>query len=378
MSQSISRRAILRGAAAASASIALPSVHAAPDEILIGQSTHLSGPAAAQMKLVLRGQELALDEFNNRKGAVQGRKVRLVTLDDAYDPRRCVENVNSLIDKEKVVGLYGLASTANVAGVLPVLAEKKVPLIGVYTGAPSLRTPQHPYFFTTMASYRDEAAKMVQNLVSGQRKRIALAVLNNAFGKEMTPMVEDVAKDNGASIVAVQAIDLTGSNADNACRLLGEAKPDGLIIMAFGPMFVPTVKAARNYIGVPIYAPTIANSRTSIATLGDEARGLAFTRLLPNAMRPTHAVIRDYAAAMKLANIPIDYDHFFGYINMRVMLEALRRAGKSVTPQSLVATMERAGVMDIGGYKLNYGPQNHHGSKLVELTVIGPGGRYIS
>lgn len=379
MHPSISRRAYLQGLAATSASLALPAVHAAPgDDILIGQSVHLTGPAAAAMVRVLKGQELALEEFNERKGAVAGRKVRLITLDDAYDPKRCVENVHTLIEKEKVVALFGLGSTANVAAVLPVLAEKKVPLIGVYTGAPSLRTPQHPYFFTTMASYRDEVGKMVQNLVSGQRKRIAVAVPNNAFGKEMAPMVEEVAREHGAAVVATQAIDLTGSNAANACKLLGDAKPEGLIVMAFGQMFVPTVKAARAYIGVPIYAPTIANSRSSIEALGDEARGLAFTRLLPNALRPTHAAIRDYAAAMERAKIPLDFDHFFGYLNLRVLLEGLRRAGKAVTPQSLVATMERAGTLDIGGYKLHYGPQNHHGSKLVELTIIGPGGRYIS
>lgn len=379
MNHPITRRACVQGLAATSASLALPALQAAPpNEILIGQSVHLTGPAASQLVRVLKGQELALEEFNERKGAVAGRKVRLVTLDDAYDPKRCVENVHTLIDREKVVALYGLGSTANVAAVLPVLAEKKVPLISVYTGAPSLRTPQHPYFFTTMASYRDEVGKMVQNLVSGQRKRIAVAVLNNAFGKEMAPMVEEVAKEHGAAVVATQAIDLTGSNAVNACKLLGDAKPDGLIIMAFGPMFVPTVKAARAYLGVPIYGPTIANSRNSIEALGDEARGLAFTRLLPNALRPTLGVIRDYGAAMERAKIPIDYDHFFGYVNLRVLLEGLRRAGRSVTPQSLVATMERAGTLDIGGYKLNYGPNNHHGSKLVELTIIGPGGRYIS
>ena len=93
------------------------------------------------MKPVIRGQDLALEEFN-RRGGVAGRKVRLITLDDAYDPKRCLDNVTTLIDKHKVTALYGLASTANVAAVLPLLAERKVPLVGVYTGAPALRAFQ--------------------------------------------------------------------------------------------------------------------------------------------------------------------------------------------------------------------------------------------
>src|SRR5512144_1606709 len=155
MPHSIDRRACLRhiGALAAT-SIAAPHVFAAGlEDIVLGQSAHLSGPLAATMNGPLKGQQLAIDEFN-RKGGVGGRKVRLITLDDAYDPKRCVENTNTLIEQEHVTSLFGYASTANVGAVLPILAEKKVPLVTAYTGAPALRAKQHPYFFTATASYR--------------------------------------------------------------------------------------------------------------------------------------------------------------------------------------------------------------------------------
>ena len=377
MTHPLSRRTALQVGAAAAASLGLPrSFAAGANEVLIGQSVHLTGPFAASLVRVLKGQELAIDEFNRKAGAT-GRQVRLITLDDAYDPKRCVENVNTLIDKEKVSALYGLGSTGNVAAVLPVLLEKKVPLISVYTGAPSLRTPHHPYFFTTMASYRDEVVKIVQNLATGQRRRLAVVVLNSPFGKEMAPMIEEVAKEQGSTVVATQAVDMGGQNAIPACRALGEAKPDGLILMVFGPSIVPLVKAARAYIGVPIYAPTIANNRASIEVLGDEARGVAFSRILPNGLRAVTPLTRDYAAVMARAQIPIDHDHFFGYLNLRVLLEGVRRAGKNTSPQGLVASMERMSNLDLGGYKVNFGPQNHHGSKYVDMSVVGPGGRYI-
>jgi branched-chain amino acid transport system substrate-binding protein len=370
------RRASVRVLAAGAAALALPRSFAAPEDIVIGQSAHLTGPVAASLVRVLKGQELAIEEFN-RKGGVKGRNVRLITLDDAFDAKRCAENVNTLIDKEKIVALYGLSSTPNVAAALPILLEKKVPLIGVYTGAPSLRAKPHPYFFTTMASYRDEVGKMFQALSSVGRKQIAVAVPNTPFGKEMTVMIEALAGDYGATIVGTQNVELNASNATAACRALAEAKPQALISMVFGATFVPLIKAARAYIGVPIYCPTIANSKNSIEALGDEARGLAFTRILPNALRASSPVMRDYHAAMARAKLEVDYDHFFGYVNLRVLLEALRRAGPGVTPQSLVTTMQRLGTLDLGGYKLNFSPTNHHGSKFVDLSIVGPGGRYI-
>ena len=130
-------------------------------------------------------------------------------------------------------------------------------------------------------------------------------------------------------------------------------------------------------LGVPVYALSIANSKSLIDTLGDEARGLAFTQTVPYAMRATSTLTRDYAAVMERAKLPPDFDHFFGYLNLRVLLELLKRAGKGVNSQGLVATIEGLGKVDLGGYSVSFGPQNHHGSSFVDLLIVGPGGRFI-
>jgi branched-chain amino acid transport system substrate-binding protein len=150
-----------------------------------------------------------------------------------------------------------------------------------------------------------------------------------------------------------------------------------VIFMAFGPALVPFVKAARSQIGVPVYALSIANSKQLIQALGDDARGLAMTQIVPYPMRATTPLTRDFAAASERAKLPNDFDHFFGYLNMRVLFEGLKRAGKNVTSQSLVTALEGMGKVDIGGYTLNFGPNNHHGSSFVDLMIIGPGGRYL-
>lgn len=345
-------------------------------DIVIGQSAHLSGPLSGTLKAVLRGQELALEEFN-RRGGVGGRRVKLVTLDDAYDPKRCVENVNTLIERDKAVALFGLASTANVGAVLSILADKKVPLVGVYTGAPALRTKQHPYFFTAMASYRDEVVQMVKNLATVGRTKLAVAYHDSPFGQLMLPVVEEVCREQGSVLVAKAALDIPGQQSAAVVQALAQGAPQAVLFIAFGPALVPFVKAARAQVGVPVYALSIANSKALIDALGDEARGLAFTQTVPYAMRATTTLTRDYAAAMERVKLPADFDHFFGYLNLRVLLELFKRAGKGVTSQSLVNTIEGLGKVDLGGYTLNFGPQNHHGSSFVDLLIVGPGGRFI-
>jgi ABC-type branched-subunit amino acid transport system substrate-binding protein len=376
------RRQALQAVAAAGSATALPlwAQDAGKDvkEIRIGQSVHLSGPLAPSFQGTFKGQSLAIDECN-RKGGINGRPVRLISLDDAYDPKKCVENVNTLIDKEKVMALYGLGSTANVGAVLPILAEKKIPLICTYSGSPALRAKQHPYFFTTMASYRDEVVQMVRNLVTLQKGNIGLVYQNAPFGQLMLPVVEEVVKELGATLVAKAPLEASGSDAVAAAQSLAAAKPQAVLFMAFGPSLVGFVKAARAYVGVPVYAISIANSKQLITALGDDARGVAFTNTIPYPWRATTPLVRDYTAVMAKAEIPIDYDHFFGYLNVRILLEALRRGAtaKQFTPDAIVRAMEGMGKFDFGGYPLNYSPTRHHGSNFVEITIVGPGGRYM-
>ena len=221
----LTRRQLMTAIAAASASIGMPALaqdktakpaadaKAAPTgDIVIGQSAHLSGPLAPTFQAVLRGQDMAIKEFN-RKGGVGGRNVRLVTLDDAYDPARTAANVTQLIEREEVTALYGFANTAGVAAALPIVAEKKVPLVSVYTGSPVLRAKHNPYFFTTMASYRDEVVQMVRNLVTLHRGEIALVYQNSPFGQLMAPVVEETCKELGANLVAKAPLEVNGSDA---------------------------------------------------------------------------------------------------------------------------------------------------------------------
>jgi branched-chain amino acid transport system substrate-binding protein len=345
-------------------------------DIVIGQSAHLSGPLAPALAPVLKGQDLALQEFN-AKGGVRGRRVKLVTLDDAYDTKLCVDNVSKLIDEHGAIALFGFANTAGVATAMPVLMEKKVPLIGVYSGSPSLRAMQHPYFFTTTASYRDEVVQMMRNQGVLGRSRVGLVYNNNAFGKLMLPVVEDVAKEHGISIVAKASLEMSGSDAVAATQVMAAARPQAIIVMAFGPSLLPFIKAERAQIGAPLYCPGIANSRQLIEALGDEARGLAYTVVIPYPFTPTSSLTRDFRKAMAAAGIAVDYDHFFGYLNMRTLLAVLARTGKTITPQTIVTALERMKNVDIGGYTLDFSPTNHHGSDFVETVVMGPRGRYM-
>ena len=90
-----------------------------------------------------------------------------------------------------------------------------------------------------------------------------------------------------------------------------------------------------------------------------------------------NALARNFRLLIDKAGKPVDYDHFAGYINARVLIEGLRGAGRKPTPETLTQAMEKLDTLDLGGYTLAYSPQNHHGSSFVEITVVGPNGDFM-
>lgn len=376
-SNALKRRTLVQGTAALACGGFWVRANAANSgDILIGQSVPLSGPIASTLATVIRGQSLAINDLNAR-GGLNGRKVRLVALDDAYDPQRTVSNVRRLIDEERVVAIYGLMSTVGILASLPIFEEKKVPLVGVYAGSPVLRGKHHPYFFTTMASYEDEVVQMLRNLKTLLRTQIGLVYQNTSFGQLMLPIVEAKAKEFGATVVVKSPLETNGSDAVAAAQTVAVAQPQAVLYMGFGPGTVPFLKAAKAYVNAPLYCISVANSQQTLAAVGNDARGLAFTQTIPYPWRTVTPLTRDFHRVMASAGLPIDYDHFLGYLNMRILLEGLRRSGANPTSSSLVKALEGMSKIDLGGYVVDYGPTNHHGSRFVEICIVGPGGKYI-
>ncbi|QTD45796.1 ABC transporter substrate-binding protein [Ottowia testudinis] len=343
--------------------------------VLIGQSLPLSGPMAGVFAGVLAGEKLAIDEYNQRQ-AGRNQPVELVLLDDAYDPRRTAENAGKFVE-QKVAAMFGTVGTAQTAAALKVLTPARMPLIASYTGTPALRTDDFPLYFTTQANYLDESVRIIRHLTTVAHGQVAVLYQDDAFGKSMLPLVQKAAAEAGATVVATQAMEPSGKNAAEAVQAVAQARPQSVVLLVAGPGVVPAIRALRRGVSAAIYTYSLAISAAAVEALGADAVGLAVVRSTPYPWSITQSLAKAFAAAAARRKLAVDYDHYLGYINGRVLTEAARAAGANPTPAAMAAAMEKLGKLDLGGYTLEYGPGRHHGSAFTEITILGPKGRYI-
>eukprot|EP00667_Euglena_gracilis_P029267 EG_transcript_38473 len=139
----------------------LPGCSAAPD-FLIG----MSAPLMTDGTLLADGIRYAFREAN-AAGGIAGRNVSLLALNDGYIAANAVANVQRLLDQDNVLALAGLVGTGIVAAVAPLIVNRSVPCVGMYTGALQFRTPFVEQLINVRASFADEMVAQATFMVGG-------------------------------------------------------------------------------------------------------------------------------------------------------------------------------------------------------------------
>ena len=346
--------------------------------ILLGQSAAFSGPAA-QLGIQMNLGTKAYFDHVNAQGGVFGRKIELRTRDDKYEATLCVENTKKFIEEDKVFALVSYIGTPTTAAAMPIFTEAKVPLVGPFTGAEVLRNPVNRYIFNVRASYFDETEKIVEQLVSTGNHKIAVFYQDDAYGQAGLKGVELAMGRRNMKIAALGKVERNTVKVQDAVQTIHSAQPDGVImISAYTSIaeFVRQMKAAGST--TQFHNVSFVGSKALADTLKDEGYGVAISQVVPFPWSPSVPIVKEYQEVLgKAGNTDFNFSSLEGYIVAKVMVEGLKRSGKDLTREKLISALEGMNRVDIGEFMVSFSPTNHSGSKFVDLTMIGHGGKFI-
>lgn len=347
--------------------------------IKLGQTTQLSGPLASLGSEYRDGAQ-AYFSWVNSKGGVHGRRIELVTLDDAYVVEKTLENTRKLLDEEKVLALFGISGSANYAAVMPLIEERAVPSIAPFTGADDLRAKKSPQTFWLRASYGDETEKIVEQLTTMGIKRIAVFYQNDAFGKTGLNGVETALKKRQLAVHALGIYDKTKNDVSDAVKAIGASDAQAVVMISTYKPTAAFVKQMRIAGHVPqFFALSVVGYKGLQAELGKEAAGIAISQVVPYPWSSSSLLVREFEAlpAEMAPKAGITYTTFEGFIAAKVMVEGLRRAGPQLSREKLVSALESMRLYDAGGFTVGYSQNEHRGSHFAEVTIVGNSGRLM-
>jgi branched-chain amino acid transport system substrate-binding protein len=346
--------------------------------IVLGQSAAFTGPAA-QLGIQMNAGTKAYFDHVNAQGGVFGRKIELKTRDDKYEANLCVENTKKFIEEDKVFALISYVGTPTTVAAMPIFTEAKVPLIGPFTGAEALRSPVNRYIFNVRASYYDETEKIVEQLVSTGNHKIAVFYQDDAYGQAGLKGVQIAMDKRNLKIAALGKVERNTIRVEDAVKAINAVEPDGVImISAYTSIaeFVRQMKKAGST--TQFHNVSFVGSKALSDALKDEGHGVAISQVVPFPWSPSVTIVKEYQDVMtKAGNTDFNFSSLEGYIVGKVMVEGVKRAGRDLTREKLITALEGMNNVDIGDFIVGFSPTNHSGSKFVDLTMIGRGGKFL-
>jgi ABC-type branched-subunit amino acid transport system substrate-binding protein len=372
----IAALALLGSAMGACVALAEPGV--TPDTVTLSQSTSLSGALGDLGQEVLKGANVYFDALNAR-GGVNGRSIKLVSKDDAYDSKKTIENINAFIAEDSTFALFGTFGTPNNEALIPVAQKAGLPVLTPYTGAPSIRSKTSRGVFNLRASYADEVERLVEHLSTLGVKKIAIAYQNNAFGKEVLAAATEAMDRRKLKPLLAASVENNASDAQAATEKLLTSNPEALLLALAGKPTLEIIKnVAQRRRGLNMYALSVLATPSNLRALGPDGTGVAITQVVPFPVNSTTPLVREYRQAMTAAgHTELSHVSLEGYINAKVVTEGLRRAGRNLTRAGLVSAMDGMRNYNLGGMDVSFGQGAASSSRFVELTMVNAQGKLI-
>jgi len=350
-----------------------------PGSVTFVQAADISGSRSV-LTLELNAGTLAYFKHVNDQGGVHGRQLRLETVDDGYVVKRTQEVTRDFIARDAAFAFVSSIGTANAEAVLPLIHAARVPLVAPLSGAASLREPHSRYVFHVRSSYAQEVEKMVEHVLTIGIRRVAVFYDDDAFGQDVKQGVEAALARRKLQPVAAGKVERGSADVGGAVTAIAAARPQVVICGSFGKSLVGFIQAMKQTPVQPqFYALSFFTAGASIKQLGNDARGIGVTQVMPKPGAANLPLIREFHAVMA-AHAPqarISYISLEGYVTAKVLVEGLRRSGRELTREKFVDALEGFRNADLGGIFLSYTPTDHSGLRRVEITVVDGGGQVL-
>lgn len=347
------------------------------DEILLGQSCALSGPAQALGAGMRAGLLACFSEINEDKGGVHGRKIRLISLDDGYEPIKAIKNTRRLLDKEKVFLLIGEVGTPTSKAAVPIAIQAKSPFFGAFTGAEFLRNPYQRYLINLRSSYYQEMEALIKYLADHKGlKKIACFYQNDGYGQAGLEGIRIALKKRSMELVAKGTYVRNTVAVKKGLLKIRKADPEAVVMVgAYKPCaaFIKLAKSKKVGMEDAIFCNiSFVGTEALRNELGPDGEGCIISQVVQSPWNNEFPIVREYAKALKKhqPQAKTSFVSLEGYMVGKLFCLAAEATGENLTREALIDSFSRIRDFDLGGVKLHYGPEDNQGMDEIFLTII--------
>jgi branched-chain amino acid transport system substrate-binding protein len=346
-------------------------------QVVVGQVAPLSGLDANQGRAYGAGIQLAFNAAN-KGGGVNGNTIVLVRKDDAGNPEATLRLTKELVEQDKAIvlaGYFGIAPIEMIAR-SGILDKEHIALVG--WRAAQVR-PETSNLFNVRASLRDEMFKVGEYLSTVGITKLGIVYEQGPGAVQLMTSAGEAAQKAKGAIVGMAGYPAGTTNVQQAVQGMLKVQPQAIMLIASGAAAAAFIDQYRKAGGAAQLFANDGVDMEQLATKLNDAQmqGVSIAQAVPSPYKMQSRISKEFADAAKAdkLEVPVSYAMMEGYIAGKVVVEAIRRQGKSPTREGTIDALDRLGYFDMGGYTVSYTPNIRAGSKFVELTILGGKGK---
>ena len=314
-------------------------------EIKIGQTMPYSGPASAYG--ILGRAQAAYFQMVNEKGGINGRKIKFISLDDAFSPPKTVEATRRLVEDDGVLLTLSSVGTAAQSAVQKYLNAKKVPQLFLSTGASKFNDPaRFPMTTPILHLYSTEGEIYARYLLANKPDaKVGVLMQNDDFGRDFVNGFKKVLGAKAATMIVREAtFEVADPTIDSQVLALKASGADVLFDASLGKQTAQVLKKLAEIGWSPMHLVVSTSvSRQVLDAAGlDKAKGIITARPYKQAGSPAFANDPDiltFKAFMQKympGEDPTNELAFSGYAWAAVMTDLLTRCADDLTPENVI------------------------------------------
>lgn len=352
-------------------------------EIKLGQTVAYSGPGSAY-SMVGRMSVAYFKMLNETKGGINGRKIKLLSVDDAYSPPKTVEVTRKLVESDQVLAMVNSMGTASQTSVQKYLNAKKVPQLLFYASSPGLHDAKAtPWTVPFSFAYNIEGAIYGKYLLENKpNAKVGVLYQNDDVGKSYIKGFREVLGANADKMIVKEVSqEISDPTVDSQILQLQASGADTLVVFTSNKAGAQAIRKVGSIGWKPYFMIAyVSSSITGVLTPAglDNAQGLISTAWFKTPSDPAwndDKAMQEYLAFFKkyLPNDnPGDTTSVYTYMGAQLAALALERCGDNLTRENLLKQIQNLKDVQLGmllpGMKVNFRPDDYYPIRQARLV----------
>ena len=329
--------------------------------IILGASLPKTGIMKEWGKDVELGSNAYFNFVNERFLLPDKKQIKLITLDDKYEPELTLENTKKLLKRDDLFALYGYVGTPTVKNILHIITEIDTPFIAPFSGASFLRNKKYKNIVNFRSSYKDEIKKIIDYLYNKKNiKRYAVFYQNDVYGEEGYISLLSSLKEKNLNLVGEGTYKRNTLSIKHAFKEIKNSKPEAILMIGSykaNSLFIKRALKDEDLKNIFFCSVSFSNANGIIKNFTNKnLKNVIFSEVVPSTNNYSIDVINEYKYLMKryYPKEQLSFISLESFLIAKLTVEALKKANNSLTYKNFIEQIKYHSVNSIDGLPLKY------------------------